>query len=99
MVLISIRLPERGFRTAYRPRSARIFSAARRCGLSTILPSIFTTPEVGLSLNAFHDLRRPGDFLVRRHEGRIDHVDMLGMDHRLGEAPVLPRGSRLLPLS
>src|ERR1700759_5351163 len=29
----------------YRPLSARIFSAARRCGLSSILPSILTTPD------------------------------------------------------
>src|SRR6478609_5973578 len=37
---------------AHRARNARIFSAARKCGLSIILPSIFTTPETGLSLKA-----------------------------------------------
>src|SRR5204862_3321633 len=31
---------------------ARTFSAARRCGLSSIFPSSLTTPEFGLSSNA-----------------------------------------------
>src|SRR6185369_6598771 len=41
-----------GYKISLPPRSAKIFSAARRCGLSIILPSILTTPEVGLSLKA-----------------------------------------------
>ena len=42
-------------------------------------------------------LLRPGDFLIRRHEGGIDDVDMLGMDHGLGQETILPRGDRLFP--
>src|SRR2546430_9148329 len=41
----------------YFPRSARIFSAARKCGLSIILPSILTTPEAdrkSTRLNSSH---------------------------------------------
>src|SRR5258708_2409321 len=45
----------------------------------------------------FDDLLRPGDLFIGRHEGRIDDIDMLGMDHRLGQETILTRGNRLLP--
>src|SRR4029453_17540183 len=39
-------------------------------------------------------LLRPGDFLVCRHEGGVDDVDMLWMDDRLAEETVLTPSER-----
>ena len=67
-------------------------SAALRCGLSTILPSILMTPTSPEAAKAATTRRAHATSSAPGAKLRFDDLDMLGMDDGLGAKAVAARG-------